>query len=1023
MRTLAVLIPAFLLITAVPPSLQSQQVGFITGQVVSTRTGIPVASAQVFIAALNVGALSSANGRYLLQNVPAGTHTLTIELIGYRAVTAQVMVTAGGAVAQDFRLTEEALGLDEIIVTGTPGGTQRRALGNAVERVDLPALVLQAPVITVQEALSGRIPGVMMIQDAGSPGHGAQIRIRGSASLGLSGDPLIYVDGIRIANDRRAIARGWARSTLDDINPKDIESIEIIKGPAASTLYGTEASNGVIQIITKRGVTGAPVFDVSVEFGQTWMAQRHLESLTNYYPDPEKCPAVPCASVDQLIAFNVLDRHQEIRNTLSPEAQLARDDIFQRGLTQRYNIGVRGGSDLIRYSASLNRRDQGGVVNWSWDERNSAGLSLDLTASEDFNIAFTGRYFEGENSSPGGGFYGNMARGGRPASVLDTGPNSLQGFRSAPESTDARFGLRTQTTQLKRSQWSLTLNYQPTDWLAFRATTGTDVSYDRLEGFTKRVGAEALFFGSCGRIGCKNVTQIETPLRTLDGSTTATFGFMDDVLGSATSFGFQYYSTETRQTILSGRNFPVSSLNSVGAAAITTGTESFVENKTVGMYVQEQIDWDDRIFVTGALRADDNSAFGTEFDVAIYPKVSATWVLHEEDFWGIDWLSQFRVRGAWGEAGQQPDAFAATRLYRVETGPGGEPVVTPSSFGNPDLGPETGQELEVGFDAELVNGKVALNFTYFNRKTKDAIIPRPLPPSLWPGPDIDYSRPTQFVNIGQVSSWGTETALNVQMLETPTVRWDINVAFSTLGNRIDDMGGSPPIVMGRTRAHVEGFPFAAIWDRKIVSAEFVSGDRGATTNVLCDGGTGRGGREPGGTPVPCGDAPFLVGDNTEPSWLANVQSTVTLFNDLRLSASLDGRGGHSLSWDFIGGRHYSYRSSQLYWLQDDPIQAAYLTVSRNALSVAKAGFVKLREVALSYDLPEALAQQVGATRATVRVGARNLVELWKAQEFIEREKVLDSEISAMRTLVDTHGQLDNGWPALSRWSFEMSMTF
>ena len=175
--------------------------------------------------------------------------------------------------------------------------------------------------------------------------------------------------------------------------------------------------------------------------------------------------------------------------------------------------------------------------------------------------------------------------------------------------------------------------------------------------------------------------------------------------------------------------------------------------------------------------------------------------------------------------------------------------------------------------------------------------------------------------------------------------------------------------------------------------------------------------------MPCGDAPFLVGDNTEPSWLANVQSTVTLFNDLRLSASLDGRGGHSLSWDFIGGRHFSYRSSQLYWLQDDPIQAAYLTVSRNALSVAKAGFVKLREVALSYDLPEALAQQVGATRATVRVGARNLVELWKAQEFIEREKVLDSEISAMRTLVDTHGQLDNGWPALSRWSVEMSMTF
>ena len=162
---------------------------------------------------------------------------------------------------------------------------------------------------------------------------------------------------------------------------------------------------------------------------------------------------------------------------------------------------------------------------------------------------------------------------------------------------------------------------------------------------------------------------------------------------------------------------------------MTAAGESFVENTTLGVYVQQQFGWQGRLFLTGAVRADDNSAFGTDFDAAIYPKVSTTWVMHEEPFWNLDFVNQFRVRAAWGQAGQQPDAFASSRLYTPNTGPDAAPILTAATIGNPDLGPERGEELEFGFDAEF-GGRWSVSYTRFERTTKDALVSRPVAPSL-----------------------------------------------------------------------------------------------------------------------------------------------------------------------------------------------------------------------------------------------------------------------------------------------------
>lgn len=217
------------------------QTGTVTGIVTSAQNGQPISAAQIYISTLDIGVLSQANGRFALINVPAGSHTLSVERIGFRVATAAVTVAAGGTVVQNFTLSEEALALDEVVVTGTAGGSQRRAVGNVVANVAVNQITATAPVATVEDVLIGRTPGVSLIP-ASSAGGGSKIRIRGHSSMALAGDPIIYVDGVRMNDNRTQVGRFSNQSRLADFDPNTIESIEIIKGPAAATLYGTEAS-------------------------------------------------------------------------------------------------------------------------------------------------------------------------------------------------------------------------------------------------------------------------------------------------------------------------------------------------------------------------------------------------------------------------------------------------------------------------------------------------------------------------------------------------------------------------------------------------------------------------------------------------------------------------------------------------------------------------------------------------------------------------------------------------------------
>jgi hypothetical protein len=429
--------------------------------------------------------------------------------------------------------------------------------------------------------------------------------------------------------------------------------------------------------------------------------------------------------------------------------------------------------------------------------------------------------------------------------------------------------------------------------------------------------------------------------------------------------------------------------------------------------------------LTGAVRKDDNSAFGSEFSGATYPKASATWVISEESFWNVDLVETLRLRSAWGQAGQQPDVFAATRLYEPLPGPGFVPILTPQTIGNPELGPEKGEELELGFDATMLDERVNLEFTAFWRDTKDAIVTKQIAPSIGiPG--------TQLVNVGGISSWGTETSIGVAVLTENPVRWDIQASLASQNNEIVDLGGPQIMIpVRRARHHIEGFPLASIFGYEILSAEFVPGTSVVNKDTwLCDGGTGPGNRLPGGPAVNCSDAPRVYFGQPEPSFTVNVSSSWTLFESWQVFTTIDMRGGMMRAFDLLGALHN--RSSRANQVQDDPIFMAYALLSRSPLTHHDNGFARWRDLSVRYEFPAAAVDRLflGADRASILVGMHNVALLWWEEPYTAfgrttdghtGERAVDPEFITAQD--DWVGETRGGMPVISDITVRLNVTF
>jgi len=460
----------------------------------------------------------------------------------------------------------------------------------------------------------------------------------------------------------------------------------------------------------------------------------------------------------------------------------------------------------------------------------------------------------------------------------------------------------------------------------------------------------------------------------------------------------------------SGSHFPTPGLSTISATG-TKGTpsSSLSANNTLGFYGQQELQWNDRLFLTGAVRVDNNSAFGTDFKWVTYPKVGATWVVNEEPFWR--WKSvvnALKLRAAYGESGRQPQAFAALRTFVPVPGPGGTSGVTTGQLGNSNLKPERGKELEAGFEASVLD-RLSVDFTYFNKHTTDEIVSQPVAPS-------SGFAGNQFQNLGRVDTHGVELGLQLQAVRGRQFSWDIGTNFATNTDIIRSLGGLPTLVTAAGQYNVVGYPINGIFVRPVVYAErntAGSPTAGWAKNALCAGAT------EGSAPVPCATAPFVYLGTYTPKVTGSVSNDFTV-RRLRLHALVDFKSGHHVynANDNIrctGLVGVPLCRANYYPDEYSPIELAEMTGTATALGMIDewmqpGSFAKLREVSATYTLPENLLR--GFSRASVTLAAREL-HTWT------RYKGIDPESQDNNTL--SHDQAV--MPPLTRLLATINLTF
>lgn len=920
--------------------------GTIIGQVTHAGTGRTLSGVQISVEGSGLGALTDASGRYSISDVPAGAAEVRAQILGFRTATLSVTVASGETTVADFELSEQAVDLEEIIVTGTAGGARRREIGHSVDRLDAAGQVELSAPPSVTQLLNARSAGVVIRSGTGSVGSGSHINIRGHSSISLGGgNPLIYVDGVRVDN---AVAQGPATqggnilSRLDDINPNDIQSIEVIKGPAAATLYGTEASGGVIQIITKRGDFGAPTrVDMTVRQGANWFQSPEARFPTSY-------------------EFNAETGQLDSINLIANERELGNPDVFRTGHVQGYTLSVTGAGENSHFRLSGSYDDQQGVEPNNDQTRLSArgnvfvALRPTLDLSADFSLV-SGLTNLAREDSPTQAVAASASRG---SPLLRDSPS--RGWWGVPPEvsrqvwdTHQRFNRQTAGVQLR---------HEPSSWFRQRLVVGREEISESSVVLQHHLLGDpflAQFYSPTAARGWKQVNDRNVTLTTLDYSGTATFSVTPEVR-SRSSIGLQYYNRLTRFQMARGEEFPAPGLTTVAATANRNSSEDHVENTTLGLFVQQEIGWQDRLFLTGAVRADDNSAFGQEFDVVLYPKVSASWVVSEESFWPLPVVENARLRAAYGATGQQPEDFAALRMYQAVAGHGGGAAVTPNTVGNPDLGPERGEEVELGFEAAALDERVALDFTYYRQTTRDMILLRPVAPSSgFPG--------SRFINAGSVRNSGLELMVNTTPVVTDRLRWTVGLNLSRNENEILDLGDEEFI--GGTTRHQVGYPIASYFYRHPVSAELDAD--GWPINVMCAGGS-----ENNDQPVPCADAPAVFMGNSAPKYEGALNSTLSLGERWTFYTLVDFKTGHHhYYWD-RGAQCSFYRRCEVNYRPEryDPAYVASVELAADMRSylISDASFAKLREVSLNFRVPEGWAGRVGASRGSITVAARNL---------------------------------------------------
>ncbi|MGH7467824.1 MAG: SusC/RagA family TonB-linked outer membrane protein [Longimicrobiales bacterium] len=948
-------------------------VGSVTGRVTESGTGQPVTGAVVMVVGTQLTALTDVQGRYLLNQVPAGQRTISVRRLGYADGSQTVNVTDNASTTLDFTVNTLAVQLSEVVVTAT--GEQRKLeIGNVVASVSVASVVAAAPITNVTDVLQGRVAGVMTFANSGITGSAPRIRIRGFNSLSQSNAPLMIIDGVRVENTTGAAGNlgagtsyGWSSGAVTQLNPEEIASLDIVKGPSAATLYGTDGANGVILITTKRGQEGRARFTMYTEGGIIQQQSRWNDTYYAFGRTPAGAQT-RCNNLLRIGGGCTLDS----LSVWSPMRDAPSSPIGT-GNRKQLGLQISGGVQQFRYFISSELEDETGYLQLSNSEitrlknqRGGAAIpdeqirpnylkraalrgNISTRLGENADIRISTAIGLQKVQLPGSGIFSNAAWG---PGFNDANEGWQNGVRPGES-----FAVRS-AENLTRVTTGLTGNWSPRSWLTTRATVGLDFSSMFSDNLQRRGEGGTPANPSLGR---RAEIRSATTLYTVDLGSSASFNLTPSIT-SRSSIGAQYNRRNAGSVLAQGTNLPPGSSTLAGAATLSNA-EQTVESVIAGAYGEQMFGLSERIFVTGALRADGASSFGKNFRTAFYPKASMSWLLSDESFFpDISFLNSLRYRLAYGASGVQPDAIAALpRLQFVTVFVNGATATGAQlqALGNPNLKPERVSEVETGLDADLFAGRLHAEATFYYRRSVDALVQRSMPRS------IGITGTGQLDNVGSVRNRGVELDVRAQVLKWRGVEFDLNVNGSINSNKLLKLDPTLRPPEDRFVKFVEGYPLFSQWDRRVKSWNDANGD-----GILVP------------EEVVVGDSIEYLG-NTNPTQMLNLIPKFTLLEGrLQFSTMFVYRGDwiqtnfSELNKCNIGGCRA--RNDPNASLRE---QAAYIAFTKPGLTYAgyqeDGTYTRWAEASVSYNVHENLLRSVGlgVRDATITLSARNL-KLW-----------------------------------------------
>ncbi len=758
--------------------------------------GAGVPNASVTIKNSNSGTSTDADGNYVLTaNLKQGRNTIVFTAVGFSGREEIISINTASEYTLNAQLKADVLGLDEVVVTGTGVATKKRQLGNAIATVS-GADLAKGGATSVDMALQGKVAGAQITQNSGNPAGGITVRLRGPSTIAGSSDPLYIVDGIIVNNDSRQLLDlgGYAQNRLVDLNPADIDRIEVIKGAAAAAIYGSRANNGVVQIFTKKGRDGKPQFNFITQLKSSSIRKK-LE--VNKVP------------------FRFTNTTPTDLTTVPVQRYDYQDDIFRNAFGTENSLSVSGGNASTKYYFSANNLYNQGIIDQTSFSRNGLRLNLQQKLSNKAQINLSTAYsYSSSKEIPNGGIteaygaltgfifsnnYINPAKDPATGIYPSTAPISVLRRTNPLEAID-RFNFEQATGRILTSAQ---LVVKPVSGLNVEYTFGLDnytqsasgyipprnttPSYDL--GFARRANAIVLQLNNDLNIS------YQADLSTNIQSTTALGGTLQwDKTNTFASTAQQLGAFGT--TIDNGTN---------------TATESVSERTILGAFLQQTFGFYDKYFITGAARVDASSVYGVDNRWQFFPKVSGSYIISNESFWGEGLkksINSLKLRAAYGQSGNLTAIGAFDRFTNYQPVIyGGQVGYTPRTlFGNSEIKPERQTEIEVGFDMALFNDRISVEFSYFNKDVKDLILNRTMAPTT--------GFNNRLVNVGTMTNKGFEFLVRAVAVNKKNFKWISSISYLNNKNVINGVEGNGvlPFAGGFGQvAAVNGHPLGAFY--------------------------------------------------------------------------------------------------------------------------------------------------------------------------------------------------------------------